>query len=89
MWSKAAQTALKAGAAAAFKARNDPSPWLGEKGGKVATAALGAALVDTFLSQRHPKKVGGVRHHAMRHVAEAALGRAVVNPALHQALRHH
>ncbi|KAG6003946.1 hypothetical protein E4U21_001573 [Claviceps maximensis] len=41
-----ALTALSAGAQAVMQSRNDPSPWLGAKGAKVATAALGAALVD-------------------------------------------
>jgi hypothetical protein len=86
MWSAAARTALQAGAAAAYKMRNDPGPW-GEKGTKVATAAIGAALVDTFMTKRYPKKVGGVRHKAMRQAAEVALGRGVVNPAVSQARR--
>jgi predicted dinucleotide-binding enzyme len=58
---------------------------MGEKGTKVASAALGAAIVDTFLSQRHPKKMGGVRHHAMRQAAEMALGSTVVGPAWEEA----
>jgi len=43
-----ARTALSAGAQAVMQSRNDPSPWLGAKGAKVATAALGAALMDGF-----------------------------------------
>ncbi|QUC21626.1 uncharacterized protein UV8b_05869 [Ustilaginoidea virens] len=43
-----ARTAFSAGAQAAMQSRKDPSPWLGSKGAKVATAALGAALMDSF-----------------------------------------
>ncbi|KFG85756.1 hypothetical protein MANI_021112 [Metarhizium anisopliae] len=43
-----ARTAFAAGAQAAMQNRNDPNPWLGSKGAKVATAALGAALMDGF-----------------------------------------
>jgi hypothetical protein len=35
--------------------RNDPSPWLGSKGAKVATAALGAALMDGFGGKKKNK----------------------------------
>lgn len=49
-----ARTAFTAGAQAAMKNRNDPSPWFGAKGAKVATAALGAAIVDGFMGQKHP-----------------------------------
>ncbi|KAH7308675.1 hypothetical protein B0I35DRAFT_442405 [Stachybotrys elegans] len=54
-----ARTALAAGAQAAMKNKDDPSPWLGSKGAKVATAAIGAALVDGFIGRKHP---GGKRH---------------------------
>ncbi|PNY24103.1 Uncharacterized protein TCAP_05957 [Tolypocladium capitatum] len=43
------RAALTAGAQAAIRSRGDPSPWLGAKGGKVAAAALGAALMDGFM----------------------------------------
>lgn len=49
-----ARTALTAGAQAAMKSRNDQGAWMGAKGAKVATAALGAALVDGFIGQKHP-----------------------------------
>ncbi|KOS19572.1 hypothetical protein ESCO_000067 [Escovopsis weberi] len=41
-----ARTALKAGAHALMKHRNEEGPWLGPKGAKIAGAALGAALAD-------------------------------------------
>lgn len=47
-WGSLASSAFQAGASAAYKARADPGPWMGKKGTKVATAALGAAIVDTI-----------------------------------------
>lgn len=47
-WGTFAAAAFQAGASAAYKARRDPGPWMGKKGTKVATAALGAAIVDTI-----------------------------------------
>ncbi|KAG5919919.1 hypothetical protein E4U42_006386 [Claviceps africana] len=51
-----ARTALSAGAQAVMQSRNDPSPWLGAKGAKVATAALGAALMDGFGGKKQPPR---------------------------------
>ena len=81
-WQSAARTALKVGATTAFQVRNEPGDWVGAKGSKVATAALGAALVNSFMEKKHPKKVGGVRHNAMRHAAEMAIGKGVFDPAV-------
>lgn len=64
-----ARTAFAAGAQAVMKNRDDPSPWLGAKGAKVATAALGAALVDGFVGTKHP---GGVRHNMMKQGVDMA-----------------
>lgn len=44
-----ARTAFAAGAQAAMNNRNAQGDWLGAKGAKVATAALGAALMDGFI----------------------------------------
>ncbi|KAG5979047.1 hypothetical protein E4U55_005624 [Claviceps digitariae] len=51
-----ARTALSAGAQAVYQSRNDPSPWLGAKGAKVATAALGAALMDGFGGKKQQQR---------------------------------
>ncbi|KAG5948009.1 hypothetical protein E4U53_006350 [Claviceps sorghi] len=51
-----ARTALSAGAQAVMQSRNDPSPWLGAKGAKVATAALGAALMDGLGGKKQPSR---------------------------------
>lgn len=64
-----ARTAFTAGAQAVMKNRDDPSPWLGAKGAKVATAVLGAALVDGFVGSKHPD---GVRHNVMRQGIDVA-----------------
>ncbi|KAF4970246.1 hypothetical protein FZEAL_10081 [Fusarium zealandicum] len=69
-----ARTAFTAGAQAAMKSRGDPSPWLGSKGAKVATAALGAALVDGFMGQKHP---GSTRQTLMREGIDLASVEAV------------
>ncbi|KAM7186881.1 hypothetical protein V8F33_011553 [Rhypophila sp. PSN 637] len=73
---RAAQCAAEAGAMAALKLRDDPSPWIGPNGKapKVAAAALSAAAVDTFMEQRHPKRKGGIRHTMMRQVTQMAIG---------------
>ncbi|OIW28939.1 hypothetical protein CONLIGDRAFT_681869 [Coniochaeta ligniaria NRRL 30616] len=47
-WQKAALAALQAGGIAAMNARSQPGAWKGEKGARVATAALGAAALDAF-----------------------------------------
>ncbi|KAG6012042.1 hypothetical protein E4U43_007968 [Claviceps pusilla] len=51
-----AYTALSAGAKAVMQSRNDPSPWLGAKGAKVATAALGAALMDGLGGKKQQRR---------------------------------
>jgi hypothetical protein len=82
---KAARTAFEAGAVAALKLRNDPSPWIGPKGAKIATAAIGAAIVDTFMEQKHPKRKGGMRHTMMRQATQMAIGSLVMKPAMKKA----
>lgn len=80
-WQEAAKVAVKAGTVAALKVGSDPIPWP-VKGTKIASAALGAAVVDHVLK---PKKKGGVKYAAMRHLAEVAVGSLVVGPALGKA----
>lgn len=77
----AARTALEAGAVAAVKLRNDPSPWIGMKGTKVATTAIGAALVDTLVDKRYPKVKGGMRHAVAKQATQVALANLVAKPA--------
>jgi len=66
-WAQAAQAALIAGAVEAFWSRKESGPWTGEKGKRVATAALGAGGIDGFLDRNPEKKT-------KRHLAEAVIG---------------
>lgn len=66
-WEQAAKAAIVAGAVEAFRSRKEPGTWTGAKGQRVATAALGAAGIDSLLD-KDPKE------HSKRHVAESALG---------------
>ncbi|QRD00090.1 hypothetical protein JI435_069970 [Parastagonospora nodorum SN15] len=66
-WEQAAKAALVAGAVEAFRSRKVAGPWTGEKGQRIATAALGAAGIDGLID-RNPEK------HEKRHVIESALG---------------
>lgn len=75
-----ARTAFTAGAQAAMKSQNDPSPWLGAKGARVATAAIGAALVDGFMGQKHPN---GLRHNIMKQGVNVATGKVATTSGRH------
>ncbi|ROT37518.1 hypothetical protein SODALDRAFT_351784 [Sodiomyces alkalinus F11] len=48
----AVRVALQSGAQAAYKLRNHPSPWLGEKGLRVVAAAVVPGIVDGYLASR-------------------------------------
>jgi hypothetical protein len=76
-WQSVAKTALTAGAQAAFRARKDPSPWLGEKGARVATAAIGAAIVNGFIGTKHPNKIDSKRHKGLKKATTAAMDKGV------------
>ncbi|KAL1902815.1 hypothetical protein Sste5346_000726 [Sporothrix stenoceras] len=62
-------SALAAGAVEAFRLRKTPGPWAsGAKGGRVATAAIGAAVADSAVERNnHNGK------HSRRHVVEATV----------------
>ncbi|PSS02217.1 hypothetical protein BD289DRAFT_478887 [Coniella lustricola] len=80
-WQEAAKVAMQAGTVAAIKVGADSSPWTA-KGTKVASAALGAAVVDHVLK---PKTKGGIKYAAMRHLTELAVANLVVGPAVGKA----
>lgn len=86
-WESAARNALRAGTMAALSSHGAPGSWLGNKGTRVATAALGAALVDTYMGHRHPDSFNGIRHTAMRQAAEYAINSIVAEPIMHRATR--
>lgn len=77
IWMGAARCAMQAGAMAAMRVHGDPGPWIGSKGASVATAALGAAVVDTFVEHRTPAAKGGMRHAVAKGVTLSALGSLV------------
>ena len=66
---------MAAGAVEAFKVRKHPGPWVGEKGVRVARAALSAAAVDATVDKDPKDK-------PKRHVAEATAAGLVVNHLL-------
>lgn len=85
----AARAAMEAGAMAALKLTDDPGPWVGKKGTKVLTTALGAAMVDGLIEQRKPDMKGGMRHGIAKQVATFALGSLVTKPAAKHGLGGH
>lgn len=62
-----------------------PGGWLGDKGTRVATAALGSAIVDTYMSHQHPNSVNGIRHTALRQAAEYTIKNTISGPIRHLA----
>lgn len=80
-WSAAARCALEAGTMAALKSYDKPGAWIGTKGAQIATAAVGAALVDGYIANKNPGIRGGKRHAVLRQVTNAALGNLVLGPA--------
>lgn len=79
-WDAAGKVALQAGTVAAIKVGTDSIPWP-VKATKIGSAALGAAVVDHVF---RPKKKGGIKYTAMRHLAEVAVGNFVVGPAMNK-----
>ncbi|KAF1356934.1 hypothetical protein BDV97DRAFT_374527 [Delphinella strobiligena] len=71
-WAQAAQAALVAGAVEAFRSRKEPGPWTGEKGRRIATAALGAGGIDGLVDRDPGTKT-------KRHLAEAVIGGLAAN----------
>ena len=71
----------KTGTITAIKIAHTPGSIL-DKGAKVASTSLAAALSDTLMNKTHADMMGGVRHAAIRHAAEMALGSMVIGPAV-------
>ena len=71
-WAQAAQAAIVAGAVEAFRSRKEAGPWTGDKGKRVATAALGAGGIDGLLDRNPNEK-------SKRHLAEAVIGGLAAN----------
>lgn len=71
-WAQAAQAAVIAGAVEAFRSRKEPGPWTGDRGKRIATAAIGAGGIDKFLDRNPDEK-------SKRHLAEAVVGGLAAN----------
>ncbi|KAK3110909.1 hypothetical protein LTR53_014322 [Teratosphaeriaceae sp. CCFEE 6253] len=71
-WAQAAQAALVAGAVEAYRNRKEPGPWTGDKGKRMATAALAAGGIDGLLDRDPDQK-------NKRHLAEAVIGGLAAN----------
>lgn len=69
---QAIKSALTAGAVEAFRQRNRPGEWMGERGIRVATAALSAAAIDTAVDH-DPKRKG------KRNIVKSTIGGLVVD----------
>ncbi|ESZ94024.1 hypothetical protein SBOR_5602 [Sclerotinia borealis F-4128] len=74
-YQQAAKAALLAGAAEAFRVRNEPGAWGGEKGKRILTAAIGAGGIDAAIDRDSDKK-------SKRHILEAVVGGLVGNRAI-------
>lgn len=72
----AAKAALDAAAIEAIRVRRHPGAWNGQKGARVATAALGAAATDTTA-----QKLRGHSEdkHDKRHLFESVVGGLLAN----------
>lgn len=83
-WQKAAKAALQAGSLAALNMRSEPGAWAGEKGVRVAGAALGAAALDAFTKGRGSSggnggKGGSGRRNSQVEMVGSALGGLLIN----------
>ncbi|KAK7209464.1 hypothetical protein V2G26_016642 [Clonostachys chloroleuca] len=65
---QAAKAALDAAAIEAIRVRHHPGPWAGTKGARVATAAVGAAIIDRGINSRDPEE------RSTRHMIQSAIG---------------
>lgn len=66
-YQQAAKAALLAGATEAFRVRNEPGGWAGDKGKRILTAAIGAGGIDAAADRDPDKK-------SKRHILEAVVG---------------
>jgi len=69
---QAARAAIDAGVVESVRLRREPGEWIGPKGARVATAALGAAVVDA-VRDKDPDE------HGTRNSVGSALGGLLAN----------
>ncbi|KAB5522941.1 hypothetical protein GE09DRAFT_496405 [Coniochaeta sp. 2T2.1] len=75
-FSHAARSALDAAVVEVMRVRKEPGKWRGGKGARVATAALGAAAVDAFVTN---EKGNDPDKHGKRKTVESTLGGLLLN----------
>jgi len=73
-WQQAATAALQAGSMAALSMRSQPGGWGGEKGARVATAALGAAAMNAFQGGKDKDRSAGGGKKSKKSSGVEALG---------------
>lgn len=76
---QAFKSALTAGAVEAIRQRNRPGEWLGERGLRVATAAMSAAAIDTAVENRRGRSRGRGGGGGLKNVLGSSLGGLVVD----------
>jgi hypothetical protein len=72
----ALQQGIRAGAEVAFLIRNDRGSWVGEKGIKVASAAMTSATLDLLLATDQKK-------HPLTHLVVSKVERAIIDRITH------
>lgn len=81
----ATKAAFDAATVEAIRLRKQPGDWAGQKGVRVATAALGAAATDTIAD----KARDGDQGDSKRHLIESTLGGLLTTRALNGSKEHH
>lgn len=72
---QSAKAALLAGAYEAFRVRNEPGTWNGEKGKRIITAAIGAGGIDAAAD----RKPGESKRHILEAVVGGLAGNRLIN----------
>lgn len=73
---QAIKAALMAGAVELMRQKNRPGEWMGQKGVRVATAAISAGIIDAGLDKHHGALGGG---GALGRIMSSAIGGLVVD----------
>ena len=79
----AAKAALNAAAIEAVRVRSRPGDWAGEKGVRVATAALGAAATDAMADKHRNDEGEDNSKHSKARPIKSAIGGLLANRVLH------
>ncbi|KAK4235812.1 hypothetical protein C8A03DRAFT_46105 [Achaetomium macrosporum] len=79
-WERGVQAAAEAAAVEAFRLRHEPGPWKGEKGQRIATAAISAGVIGAATETRKQEGKGGKLGTLGSAVAGLAVNRLVNGP---------